>query len=90
MRATKLTKSITDDGTMQYEHVDHPPHYNRYSVEVIEMLRRIYGAEETALFCEMTAFVYRMRMGTKPDNPFEQELAKEEWNLAKAKELRDR
>jgi hypothetical protein len=38
----------------------------------------------------MTAFVYRMRMGTKPDNPFEQEFAKEEWNLAKAKELRDR
>jgi hypothetical protein len=29
-------------------------------------------------------------MGTKPDNPFEQEFAKEEWNLAKAKELRDR
>jgi hypothetical protein len=71
-----------------YEMVNHPTHYNRYSVEVIEMLRRIYGTEETALFCEMTAFVYRMRMETKPDNPFEQELAKEEWNLSKAKELR--
>lgn len=26
-------------------------------------------------------------MGTKPDNPIEQELAKEAWNLNKAKEL---
>ena len=71
----------------EYEMVNSPVHYNRYSVEVIEMLRRIYGTEATALFCEMTAFVYRMRMGTKPDNPIEQELAKEAWNLNKAKEL---
>lgn len=90
MRATKFAKDVTDGDPIKYEHVNHPTHYNRYSVEVIEMLRRIYGTEETALFCEMTAFVYRMRMGTKPDNPFEQELAKEEWNLAKAKELRDK
>lgn len=71
----------------EYEMVNSPAHYNRYSVEVIEMLRRIYGTEATALFCEMTAFVYRMRMSTKPDNPIEQELAKEVWNLNKAKEL---
>ena len=78
-------KETTHSG---YEMVNSPAHYNRYSVEVIEMLRRIYGTEATALFCEMTAFVYRMRMGTKPDNPIEQELAKEEWNLNKAKEFR--
>ena len=36
----------------------------------------------------MTTFVYRMRMGTKPDNPIEQELAKETWNLNKVKEFR--
>lgn len=78
-------KETTHSG---YEMVNSPEHYNRYSVEVIEMLRRIYGTEETALFCEMTAFVYRMRMGTKPNNPIEQELAKEVWNLNKAKELR--
>lgn len=72
----------------EYEMVNSPEYYNRYSVEVVEMLRRIYGTEETALWCEMTAFVYRMRMGTKPDNPIKQELAKEAWNLNKAKELR--
>lgn len=36
----------------------------------------------------MTAFKYRMRLGTKPDNPMDQDLVKERWYLAKAKELR--
>ena len=72
----------------EYEMVNSPEHYNRYSVEVVEMLRRIYGTEATALWCEMTALKYRMRMGTKPGNSIEQELAKEAWNLNKAKELR--
>ena len=52
------------------------------------MFRRIYGDEATALWCEMTALKYRMRMGTKEDNPIEQDLAKEKWYLNKAKELK--
>ena len=36
----------------------------------------------------MTALKYRMRMGTKPDNSIEQDLAKERWYLNKAQELR--
>lgn len=70
-----------------YEHVDHPSHYNNYSVEVIEMMRCIYGAEATALWCEMTAFKYRMRLGNKPDNPVDQDLAKERWYLDMAKQI---
>lgn len=35
----------------------------------------------------MTAFKYRMRMGTKPENTIEQDLEKEKWYLAKAREL---
>lgn len=50
MRAIKITKSIADDGTMQYEHVDHPLHYNNYSVECVDMMERILGAEATALW----------------------------------------
>lgn len=69
------------------EHVNSPKHYNNYSIEVIEMMRRIWGDEATSLWCEMTAFKYRMRMGTKEDNPIERDLAKEAWYLAKAKEL---
>lgn len=70
-----------------YEHVNHPSHYNNYSVEVIEMMLRIYGREATALWCEMTAFKYRMRLGNKPDNPIDQDLAKERWYLEMAKQI---
>lgn len=70
------------------EQVNHTRHYNNYSVEVIEMFRRIYGDRKTADWCEMTALKYRMRMGTKKDNPIQQDLDKEQWYLAKAKELR--
>lgn len=73
---------------MAYEHVNHPTHYNNYSVEVIDMMIAIFGEEKTADWCEMTAYKYRMRMGTKPDNSVEQDLAKEKWYLTKAKEIR--
>ena len=69
------------------EQVNHPSHYNNYSVEVIEMFRRIFGDDMTAKWCEMTALKYRMRMGTKENNPIEQDLAKERWYLNKAKEI---
>ena len=70
------------------EQVNHPAHYNNYSIEVIDMMELIWGKHDTALFCEMNAFKYRMRMGTKENNSIEQDLAKEKWYLNKAKELR--
>lgn len=71
-----------------YEHVEHPAHYNTYSTETIGMMVGIWGKEKVADWCEITAFKYRMRMGTKPDNSIEQDLKKEKWYLDKAKELR--
>lgn len=70
-----------------YEMVNHPSHYNNYDKEVIDMMVDIWGKENTALWCKLTAFKYRMRMGTKPDNSIEQDLKKEQWYLNKAKEL---
>lgn len=52
------------------------------------MMVAIWGKERVADWCEITAFKYRMRMGTKPDNSIEQDLKKEQWYLNKAKELR--
>ena len=72
-----------------YEHVEHPSHYNHYSSETIAMMVAIWGKERVADWCEITAFKYRMRMGTKPDNSIEQDLKKEQWYLNKAKELRN-
>ena len=72
-----------------YEMVDHPTHYNQYDIEVIDMIIRIWGPEAAALWCDITAFKYRMRMGTKPDNSIEQDIKKEQWYLNKSKEIRD-
>ena len=74
---------------LNYEHVEHPSHYNTYPMETISMMVAIWGKEKVADWCEITAFKYRMRMGTKPDNSIEQDLKKENWYLNKAKELRN-
>ena len=70
-----------------YEMVNHPKHYNTYDMETIDIMRRIWGDETVAMWCKLTAFKYRMRMGTKPDNSFEQDLSKEQWYLNKCDEI---
>ena len=66
-----------------------PDHYKRYSMEAIDMLLKLYGIETTISFCEMNALKYRLRMGSKPNEPIKRDLDKENWYLTKAKELRD-
>jgi hypothetical protein len=73
------------DDPEQYE-VNSPAHYNGYSVEVIDMMERIFGPEKLAVFCELNAFKYRMRAGRK--GYASTDLAKEEWYLDKLKELK--
>ena len=67
------------------EMVNHPSHYNQYPIETIDMMVSIFGKEYTRMWCVMTAFKYRMRLGYKDD--INQDLAKEQWYLNKAKEL---
>ena len=80
---------ITTGKDAEYEMVDHPTHYNQYDIEVIDMIIKIWGPEAAALWCDITAFKYRMRMGTKPDNSIEQDIKKEQWYLNKSKEIRE-
>lgn len=84
------TDAPADDKESTYENVDHPNHYNTYDVEVIDMMERIWGPEKTAVFCELNAFKYRMRMGTKPTSPVTEDLDKEVWYLNKMKELKNK
>ena len=72
---------------MNKEHVNHPKHYNQYPIEVIDMMVSIWGKEKAIDFCLMNAFKYRMRLGHK-DN-IEQDIAKEQWYLDKATELKN-
>lgn len=72
--------------TKEYDMIN-PNHYKNSSIETIEKMRRIWGDEKVAIYCEITAFKYRDRIGTKPGQPLDQEMSKIKWYEAKAKEL---
>ena len=72
----------------EYDYIN-PAHYQEFSIEVIDMMAAIWGKEATATHCEMCAFKYKLRAGSKPDQPIERDLEKAAWYLSKAKELRD-
>lgn len=93
----EIIEKLSETKQDKYEMVDHPQHYNNYDIEVIDMMERIWGREATALFCEMNAYKYRMRMGTKPGDDDTKEsmkkklledFEKEQWYLKKAKDLK--
>lgn len=71
------TNTTMTNVTPNYEYVKNPNHYNLYDDDVIDMVRKLYGDFAAAMWCEITALKYRFRMGLKPNNPIEQELAKE-------------
>lgn len=82
-----------------YEMVNHPQHYNNYDVEVVDMMEKIWGTKATMEWCKMTAYKYRMRMGTKPaeddtkeamKNKLLEDFNKEQWYLDKAEELKSK
>jgi hypothetical protein len=70
-----------------YDYIN-PSHYKSYNKEVIDMMVDIWGKENVAMYCEITAYKYRMRMGLKPDQPIDRDIEKEKWYLNKAQELR--
>jgi hypothetical protein len=84
----KLDKINNLDQKEEYDFVN-PEHYKRGNMEVIDMMKLLWGTEALIAHCEMTAFKYRMRAGTKPDQPIERELEKARWYQEKAKKLRD-
>ena len=71
----------------QYDYIN-PDHYKKGDKEVWEMMVEIWGKEAFIKHCEMCAFKYRMRLGEKPEQPVERDLAKAKWYEDKAKELR--
>lgn len=71
------------------EMVNHPAHYNVPGrKECIDEMVDIRGHEQTAVWCEMTAYKYEYRAGVKEGNSADQDMAKRRWYLDKAKELR--
>lgn len=76
---------------MIVDEVNQPKHYADlgFSYEVIEMMEAIWGKEKLATFCEINAFKYKMRAGSKHGQSPEKDLAKAEWYLNKVKKLRE-
>jgi hypothetical protein len=72
------------------EMVNHPDHYNNYDIEVIDMMEKIWGTAYLYIWCILTSYKYRMRMGTKPGSSLEEDLRKEQWYLKKAAELKEK
>ena len=71
-----------------YEFVNSPAHYNTGGIETIEKMIRIWGKIPVAMWCELTAYKYRERIGSKPTEPIERDMEKIRWYENKAAELR--
>lgn len=77
------------EGEVETEQVNHPVHYNTPGrKECIEEMIDRWGPETVATWCEITAYKYEYRAGLKDGNSDEQDTAKRQWYLDKAKELR--
>ncbi len=96
VKISPFVAALSGDGPIDveedrgYEHIKHPDHYNQYSFEVIDMMELIWGPEKLAVYCEINAFKYRLRLGNKPDQPVERDLEKARWYEKKRKELLQR
>lgn len=84
----KLYKLNNLDQKENYDFVN-PEHYKQGSMEVIDMMKLLWGTEALILHCEMSEFKYRMRLGRKPDQPTDRDLQKALWYNEKAKKLRN-
>ena len=70
------------------EELNKAKHYNTYNIETIDIMEKVFGVEKLIIWCTITAFKYRMRMGKK--DSINDDLFKENWYLEKAKELKNR
>ena len=62
----------------EYDNIN-PSHYKRGSKEVWEMMVAAFGKEKYLAFCELNAFKYRMRAGSKPTSSVIDDIMKAQW-----------
>ena len=60
-----------------------PDHYKKHGKEVWMMMIDIYGPEAYLHFCQLNAFKYRMRAGSKPTSEASEDIKKAEWYESK-------
>lgn len=72
-----------------YNFVNNPDHYMHYDMSTYDMMIKIWGKYETMIWCKLTAWKYRQRMGTKPGESVQRDLDKEKWYLEKYHMLKE-
>ena len=100
LRPYKIYRQVGHKEQEKQEDLTNPLYYQSYPVETIDMIDmmvRIFGKEAVRQHCLCTAFKYRMRLGRKgadgktvevaPYDVIQKDMAKEQWYLNKAKEL---
>ena len=71
------------------EMVNHPSHYNLPNrKECIDEMIDIYGLNDVAKWCEITAYKYKYRAGHK--GPAVEDMSKATWYTIKARELKSK
>lgn len=71
------------------EMVNHPSHYNLPDrKECIDEMIDIYGLEDVAKWCEITAYKYKYRAGHK--GSVVEDMSKAAWYIIKARELKSK
>lgn len=73
---------------LPYDYVDRPQHYLIGDVETFDLIVQAWGKEAAILFCEISSFKYRMRMGKKPGQDPMQDFQKINWFERKIGELK--
>lgn len=74
----------------QYDEKGNAKHYSDGRIQQIIIMERGWGTYEVMVFCELTEFKYRARMGKKPEQSIEQELKKANWYAKMAQLLREK
>lgn len=81
MQQRKVSKYMEKE----YEYVNHPSHYCKEGKkECIVLMEFLFGRYWTAIFCILSAFKYKYRAGSKPNESNERDKGKIDWYLKRA------
>ena len=59
-----------------YDYINHPLHYTNGKKECIDEMIELFGKDNVAMYCDITAYKYQYRQGKKPNTPAEQDKQK--------------
>lgn len=72
-----------------YDSVSHPDHYKMHDKECIVEMLILFGLDNFIMFCQMNAWKYRYRAGSKQGSPAAQDNAKADRYIEYAQRARD-